>query len=432
MYPRLLVATLWVWIGCTGQLVLQLACVRQSGGAYKAQQPQGQRGDGGLQEFEALLRAPPRGGSRLDARPKLSGRSLAREQSLPSLARPGHSLSRPVVADVPQRSGINGVLKRSGSAVLAGGGASLTSAGRSTSLAGAPPLRPPRNRSRAAGGAQPVGVAAAEARTSDPAWLEAHGYTQIRKRGSGAFGVVYSALRNGRMVAIKVAKDSEMLRALRREREVYATLPTRGFPKMHEFFAEWDRGFLVMDLLGESLVGKSLEGEPQVRKMMAALVERTESLHNAGYMHRDIKPDNLMYGVKDDTLYMVDFGIALKIQADGKYPKDFAGTLKYASRRALAGNLPSPYDDLETLCYVVAELFKGKLPWHGVRGHADVLAAKRRFLEHRGGVRSLFSGWPPYLADAMQDYISMVEELYRTPVPRNLDFDYTKLVYLFK
>ena len=70
---------------------------------------------------------------------------------------------------------------------------------------------------------------------------------------------------------------------------------------------------------------------------------RIESLHKAGFIHRDIKPNNFVMGLpgssNHDTVYMIDFGLS-KAYRDSKthihYPKgppskSLTGTARYAS-----------------------------------------------------------------------------------------------------
>lgn len=45
------------------------------------------------------------------------------------------------------------------------------------------------------------------------------------------------------------------------------------------------------------------------------VLDRLEVLHGLGYLHRDIKPDNLAVGIREHskTIYLIDFGLAKKI-----------------------------------------------------------------------------------------------------------------------
>lgn len=89
-------------------------------------------------------------------------------------------------------------------------------------------------------------------------------------------------------------------------------------------------------------------------------------------LHRDIKPDNLLTGMrtKEHIIYIIDFGLSkyyydLRTGNHIRYRKvkDMIGTMRYASMNALLGVEQSRRDDLEGLGYMYIYLRTGKLPW---------------------------------------------------------------------
>ena len=79
-------------------------------------------------------------------------------------------------------------------------------------------------------------------------------------------------------------------------------------------------------------------------------IDRLEALHKIGYIHRDIKPDNLAIGLREKSkiIYLFDFGLALKIGS--QVPKDeqgkVVGTLGYMSCRGHESKEQGPSDDI--------------------------------------------------------------------------------------
>jgi serine/threonine protein kinase len=158
------------------------------------------------------------------------------------------------------------------------------------------------------------------------------------------------------------------------------------------------------------------------------MICRLEYLHQRSYIHRDIKPDNFVFGVGTNShiLYLIDMGLAqryrdLKTLVHRPYKEDrgLAGTARYVSVNVHLGVEQSCRDDLESVGYVLISLRKGKLPWQSLKGKSkekrerdrDPLAASKmetppevlcqdmpsEFLQYMQRVRQLtFDQRPPY------------------------------------
>lgn len=104
------------------------------------------------------------------------------------------------------------------------------------------------------------------------------------------------------------------------------------------------------------------------------VIDRLEALHRIGYLHRDVKPDNLAIGLahNDNVIYLFDFGLALPILAEVPVEKKgkAIGTRAFMSCRAHQGLQLSPADDLESLIFTIFYLIEGTLPW--LKGTADI------------------------------------------------------------
>jgi vaccinia related kinase len=102
-------------------------------------------------------------------------------------------------------------------------------------------------------------------------------------------------------------------------------------------------------------------------------IDVLEYIHSNGYVHNDVKAQNLLLGrgrSKECDVYLVDFGLASKFLRGGdahvEYKPDprFAhdGTGEYASRDAHIG-ARSRRSDLEVLGYNLVHWMSGTLPW---------------------------------------------------------------------
>ena len=113
-------------------------------------------------------------------------------------------------------------------------------------------------------------------------------------------------------------------------------------------------------------------------------IERIEFLHSKNFIHRSIKPKNLLMGVGRhcNKLFLIDFGRAKKFrdsrtqQHNGYREVDTFGASRYASINALFGIEQSRRDDLESLGYVLIYFIRGSLPWQGLQNYEKICEKK--------------------------------------------------------
>ena len=212
-------------------------------------------------------------------------------------------------------------------------------------------------------------------------------YEIIKKVGSGSFGEVFltKILASGKLVASKIEeKDSDKKNSkIFDEYKIYRKLELKGLkkgiPKIHSFYETPKFNVLVMELLGENLdtIFNSFNKKFElctVLKIGYEILNLIEKIHNCGFIHRDIKPNNFMFGVGDKKyeLYILDFGLSKRFFKNNKHieyktNKSLVGTARYTSINIHLGIEPSRRDDLESIGYMLIYFLKGILPWQGLK-----------------------------------------------------------------
>jgi len=241
-------------------------------------------------------------------------------------------------------------------------------------------------------------------------------------------------------VAIKTESLNQTFSQLIKEIQNYKILSGVGFPNLIKqgISVENELIYLVTDLLGPSLedlfnlCGKKFSLKTSLM-LFYQLLQRLEYMHNKNYIHRDIKPDNLMMGLGDasNTVHMIDFGLSRLVidQRTGRHipfnrGKNLIGTCRYVSINSHMGYELSRRDDLITLGYVIINFLKGQLPWQKIpiRKHSaryrKVGKAKQHFTPNK-----LCEGIPVQF----QTYMDFCSKL---TFDQAADFDYLKYLVL--
>ncbi|SDD53908.1 serine/threonine-protein kinase [Aquimonas voraii] len=202
-------------------------------------------------------------------------------------------------------------------------------------------------------------------------------YEIVAELGRGGMGVVYKGFEPAlnRFVAIKelspsLAHDPQLVERFLREARSMAALNDPHIIQIYFIGQENGQPFFVMEFVeGESLSGLlKREGRLQPEVALKILHQTAQGLataHDAGVIHRDIKPGNLMLSSRGQVK-IADFGIALATQDLSKKltsTGEFVGTPGYLSPEVCLGKPVDQRSDVFSLGIVLFEMLSGKTPF---------------------------------------------------------------------
>jgi serine/threonine-protein kinase len=202
-------------------------------------------------------------------------------------------------------------------------------------------------------------------------------YRVIRRLGGGGMASVYFGehVSLGRQVAVKLlhpylAREAEMRERFRREAEAAAQLVHPHVCPILDFGVTEAAVYLVMPYLkGGSLADRvyvhRTVAPPSVAAAAAQVACGLDYAHRRGIVHRDVKPDNILYD-EDGNAVITDFGIATarfhgRLTATGRA----MGTPHYMSPEQAMGKLIDGRSDVYALGVVMYEALAGIPPFDG-------------------------------------------------------------------
>jgi signal transduction histidine kinase/tetratricopeptide (TPR) repeat protein len=213
--------------------------------------------------------------------------------------------------------------------------------------------------------------------------------------GHGAYSAVYRARRGAEVCAVKVPRSrGRWTRWAYREAVALARVRHRGLPGVIEVGEVGRVPFLVMELVeGETLADRLRHGtldEARALELVTHLVEALSAVHDAGLVHRDVKPRNIIIE-RGGSLRLVDFGFATP--TDGVALNDVAGTPGYTAPEQFQS--PSQVDaraDLYAVGQVLLECLTGRAPEAAEESHSGESPAPPDALGLSGPMGTLIAG----------------------------------------
>jgi serine/threonine protein kinase/alpha-tubulin suppressor-like RCC1 family protein len=220
-------------------------------------------------------------------------------------------------------------------------------------------------------------------------------YEILGELGRGATAVVYRARDRelGREVAIKVirpkyADDDETVARLAREARTVAQLQHPNIVTLYAVRRVRDGSLaLVMQLVPGRTLREILNtrgactferADRVLRDVAAALAHA----HQRGFVHRDVKPENIFIDETTGQALLSDFGVARSLEPDSQLTATGTaiGTPAYMSPEQIDGTDLDGRSDLYSLGLVGWEMLTGRRPWEGEGLYSVIYKQKREEL----------------------------------------------------
>jgi eukaryotic-like serine/threonine-protein kinase len=237
-------------------------------------------------------------------------------------------------------------------------------------------------------------------------------------------------LRGGRY-ALKVLlpefrHNREEVGYLRHEHNVGQKLVHPQVISIYEFGIDHDKVYLAMELYPAPNVKQVIvQGVDQIAPIVNLIIEQAAEglayLHNQGWVHRDIKPDNYLMKPNGD-IKLIDFALAVPIRRSllsRLIPRSskVQGTRSYMSPEQIRGKALDQRADIYSFGCMMHELLGGKAPYTGTSTH-DLLmkhlnspvpplqAANRNITDQCAGlVRRMLSKTPAGRPKTMEEFL---------------------------
>ena len=216
-------------------------------------------------------------------------------------------------------------------------------------------------------------------------------YRLERRIGQGGMAEVWVAVDEqlDRRVAVKwlkpnLASDEVVAERFRREAIAVARLNHPNIVTVHDVFEHDGRQAVVMQLIEGQSLRQVLDNRKRLGPELtihigASVAGALDEAHRAGFVHRDVKPGNILF-TQDGRVLLTDFGIAKaldKIDEDLTSDNVMMGTAKYLAPEQVRGHRLDGRADLYSLGLVLYECLAGRVPFLGNNDAETALASVR-------------------------------------------------------
>ena len=215
--------------------------------------------------------------------------------------------------------------------------------------------------------------------------FEIPGYSTTRSVGAGGMTKLYLALdaqqnryllrvlnaelEKNRTARKRFLASAAILAALQQPRE------ERAFPKLVKSGEQKGRLFMLLEYVDGRSLRELIQAaalgdkrlERNVLSLMRQLARAVQAVHAHGYLHLDIKPENVLVEEETDRLVLTDFDLAIPRKRFFKRVRELPGTTAYVAPETLANHRPDDQSDVYSFGVTCYEMLSLHRPYEGTR-----------------------------------------------------------------
>lgn len=205
-------------------------------------------------------------------------------------------------------------------------------------------------------------------------------YQLINCIASGTYTQVWEAIEGGgkpfamKLLLPEAFAEAEQKQILKHEAKVAQTLKHPNFVQFHKLVMTKEHGYILMDFfrapnlkiqIGSDLLGLHM----RIGKLVEGLCLALGYLHEQGWLHKDIKPDNILFN-KSSEVRVIDFSLAIRASSGlsrllGVKSKTIQGTRTYIAPETIRRRPPTRQTDIYSLGITIFEVLAGQPPFKG-------------------------------------------------------------------